>query len=155
MGVRGIRVVVAALVIGVAIVGSGLSWGNDYCSYPPYALRRFPLNCHFIDPCLDTGRLLIQVRVDQDVYSVVRDHGGTAANVRQSSEGPFDDIDREVGVDRFYHVTVSRDQARRRAQEYRFDRRIEHADLDSGRCLVYEPVHPMLAGKPLPHRLPG
>jgi hypothetical protein len=65
----------------------------------------------------------------------VVDHDGEPFDASRSFEGPFDAIQREVGLDRYFDLRVARGQESARAREYRFDPRIEYADL-TGNCPV-------------------
>jgi hypothetical protein len=106
----------------------------DFCGYPPGSRR--PINCFNHYPCLENGTLQLKISPGQNIYAIVNAHHGSRSDVITLDGGePFDEIQRANGLDRFFNLRVPRGEERRIAEEYRFDPRIEYADL-MGDCPV-------------------
>lgn len=94
-----------------------------------------PYNClhrlRMLD-CLVVGSLQISFAPEVDASEVVEAHGGSSSNLEQRTPPPFDEIDREVGIDRSYllRVPVGRELALLR--EYLSDPKVEQVDLTGG-----------------------
>lgn len=56
-------------------------------------------------------------------------HGQGSDDVAQLLEGPFDDVDVEVGLDRFFEITVPTGSEKALLQQYAQDPDVEYAQL--------------------------
>lgn len=73
----------------------------------------------------------LKVSPGEHVSQIVSDHGDSPANLRPVFSGPFDDIARDSGLDRFFVLTVHVGQEGAKAQQYAVDPRIESAQLEN------------------------
>ncbi|MBI4729956.1 MAG: S8 family serine peptidase [Acidobacteria bacterium] len=108
------------------IIVPGLPWPDDDPEKEP----------HVGPPSGDTsvtefspGSITVKVRPGEDIYQVVADHGGSAADVQRAATPPFDSIEVEVGLDRDFYVNVPAGQEKPLVQEYAADARVEDAQL--------------------------
>jgi len=133
---RGIFLLAATLmIVGSAAFGAlRFAVRPDFCGYPRGATR--PINCFSHLPCLEAGTLQLKIAAGQNIYAIVAGHHGSRSDVITTDDGlPFDEMQRANGLDRFFNLRVPRGEERRIAEEYRFDSRIEYADL-MGDCPV-------------------
>jgi hypothetical protein len=73
------------------------------------------------------GFISIWIKPGYDIHRVIREHGDREQALTQAYEGTFDAIDIEVGVDRFYNLSVPIGREQAKAAEYARDRRIQVA----------------------------
>lgn len=97
--------------------------------------RKAPHNCEHrlrMPQCLAAADLQVKLARGADPRRVARDHGIPIRDFDQVDLGPYDDIDRSVGMDRHYSVRVDEKGIVTKIRELGQDPRIEYADFDSG-----------------------
>jgi hypothetical protein len=75
----------------------------------------------------EPGVILIWVKPGYDIKRIVRQHGDRVSALTQSFAGPYDAIDIENGIDRFYYLAVPIGREKGKAAVYARDRRLKVA----------------------------
>lgn len=138
---------IAVSVLGVALLAVPYEDVAERCNRPDYKPTPDPVPAPMYEdshepPSGDTsptsfasGSILIHVRAKHSLtpkevaICVAGRHGQRSDDVAQLLEGPFDDVEVEVGLDRFFEITVPTGSEKALLRQYAQDPDVEYAQL--------------------------